>query len=259
MVPVREAAGLEKENGGQPDVSNEASSGGNGDCRGGQSDSSLRGIAAPTAEGEGGGYTMLTKSQLHIFFLVLAIAGLLAAPAARLSAQGRSPSYFQAKNLFVFGNPAMMAPGAAALTRTQQGISFRVHTSGLMAGVYTIWVVIFNRPENCAAGPGACMAADLNNPAVAGSMLPGAGAIAGMDGVANFTGGVNEGDPPSGLEVNFPNGTAKGLKDSFRAEIHLVVRTHGAVIPGHAATQLTTFEACGACGNVQAAIFEAVQ
>jgi hypothetical protein len=189
---------------------------------------------------------------------VLALVLLSAAPLALLGGSSDA-SFFQAKNLFMFGNPANLLAGAAILTRSGDGISFRVYTSGLAPGAYTVWVVIFNRPENCAAGPGKCMGTpDLANPAVEGSTVYGTASVVGMDGVANFHGSLGEGTPPAGIQVNVAGGTANGLKDSRKAEIHLVVRAHGPVnATGNAALQLSTFEACAACMNVQAAMFEA--
>jgi hypothetical protein len=188
----------------------------------------------------------------------LALGGLLAIPFTAGGA-GSNPSHFQAANMFIFGNPGMLVPGAANLTRTGEGISFRVYTTGLTAGAYTIWIVIFNRPENCTS-PGGCMAPDLANPAVEGSVVYGTGSIVGMDMVANFHGSLSAGAPPDGIQVNMPAGTVNGLKDSRKAEIHLVVRGHGPVSgTGNAAIQLSTFEACPACMNVQAVVFRAVK
>lgn len=135
----------------------------------------------------------------------------------------------------------------------------KVFTSGLTAGAYTIWVVIFNQPENCAGGSGKCGGGELTNPAVEGSIVYGTGSIVGEDKVANFHGSLSEGAPPAGISVNVPAGTFNGLKDSRKAEIHLVVRAHGAVKTGEASLQLSTFGTCAECKNVQGARFEAVE
>lgn len=208
---------------------------------------------------------MSKKLRLLISALVLLglVGGALVITGAEAVAGG---SHYQAKNMFVFGDPTTLVAGAATLTRTNKGISFKVYTTGLEAGANTIWIVIFNKPENCAAGPGGCMAPDLGNPDVQGSVVAGSGYIVGTDGIANFSGDLQEGSPPTGILVNVPAGTANGLKNSKKAEIHLVVRKHGPVDDmGGAVTQLTTFESpdtCinpGACSNVQAVIFEAVE
>jgi len=89
----------------------------------------------------------------------------------------------------------------------------------------------------------------------------GTGYIVGADGIANFQGGLQEGSPPAGIQVNVPAGTFNGLKNALKAEIHLVVRSHGATSDtGGAVNQLTTFEnGCAVCADVQAVRFEAVE
>ncbi len=201
---------------------------------------------------------MLGKPKLK---LVFALAVIAASPLSSTS-EGKGRHY-QAKNVFVFGSPANLVSGAATLTRTTKGISFKVYTSGLEPGSNTIWIVIFNRPENCAAGPGGCMAPDLSNPSVEGSVVAGAGYLVGADGIANFAGTLDTGSPPDGIQVNIPAGTANGLKNAMKAEVHLVVRKHGAVTAnGRAVNQLTTFEDAATCAsqgrvcqNVQAVAF----
>ena len=206
---------------------------------------------------------MATKPKLLLLAsaLICFIGGVLVVTSAEAKAGG---AHYQAKNLFTFGNPADLVAGAATLTRTNKGISFKIYTSGLEPGANTVWIVIFNKPENCAASP--CMAPDLSNPAVQGSVVAGSGYLVGTDGIANFSGSLDQGSPPEGIQVNVPAGTANGLKNALKAEIHLVVRKHGAINDmGGAVTQLTTFETPAGCAsegcvcvNVQAVIFEAV-
>lgn len=168
-------------------------------------------------------------------------------------------AHFQAKNMIALPAGTPVA-GAATLTRTHKDINFRIYTSGLAPGAYTVWIVIFNKPENC-TGP--CNGPDLGNPAVEGSIVYGTGNMVGPDGLGNFYGSLKEGSPPAGIQMNVPAGLADGLKNSEKAEIHLVVRTHGAVrSDGTAVTQLTTFEsscAPGVCSEPQAVVFEAVE
>lgn len=194
----------------------------------------------------------VTSGNLSLAVIALAAVALLIVLASPAGAEGRSPSFFQAENLFLFDevDPAA-AGGAAALTRTQQDISFRVHALDLAPGAHTLWAVIFNRPENC-AGP--CMGPDLANPDVAGSTIPVSGVIVGGDGVANFFGSLREGDVPEGMELNAAGGTVNGLRDTLRAEIHLVIREK---FEPPFVDQLTTLEP-GAGDNVAFAVFEPV-
>ena len=196
----------------------------------------------------------------------LALIGLVGAFIVTSNEAQAGNAHYQAKNMVLLPD-LTPAAGAATLTRTNTGISYAVYTSGLTPGANTIWIVIFNKPENCmAGGPGVCMGPDLDNPAVQGSVVAGSGYIVGADGIANFVGSLEKGSPPTGIQVNVPAGTANGLKHPKKAEIHLVVRQHGPVDDmGGAVTQLTTFESPATCINpevcinVQAVIFEAVQ
>lgn len=195
--------------------------------------------------------------------LALALSGLVvgAFVVTGEEAKANNNTHFQAKNMFVFGQPAKLVAGAATLTRTNKGISFRIYTSELKPGANTVWIVIFNKPQNCAGGPGHCVGSDLNNPDVQASIVYGTGHIVGDDGIANFSGSLDRGSPPDGISVNVPAGTANGLKNALKAEIHLAVCQHGAVSDtGGAVNQLTTFEAgCTACADGQAVVFDAVE
>jgi hypothetical protein len=212
-------------------------------------------------------------TKLRVMFFALAFIGLIGGTLAVTSGEANAESaWYQTENMFVFGDPNALVAGAATLTRTQEvyytktgvrrqrgSIAFQIHTSELWRGAHTVWIVIFNKPENCAEGPGACAIGDLNTPEVEGSVVYGSGYIVGKDGIANFHGSLKEGSPPDGIQVNVPLGTVNGLKNSLKAEVHLVVREHEAVDPmGGAVDQLTTFEPeCGAACNVQAVAFEA--
>lgn len=214
-------------------------------------------------------------TKLNVMFFALAFIGLVGGTLAVTSGEANAEStHYQAENMFVFGDPDDLVAGAATLTRTREvyytstgvrrergSIAFQIWTSGLRRGAHTVWIVIFNEPEYCAEGPGACAIDDLYTPAVEGSVVYGSGYIVGKDGIANFRGGLKEGSPPEGMQVNVPLGTVNGLKNSLEAEIHLVVREHEEVDPtGGAVDQLTTFQPeCGGACNVQAVAFEADQ
>jgi hypothetical protein len=180
--------------------------------------------------------------------LLLAVLGLMAGGLWFIGGEvAAQPTQFQSTNVFELndaggelqGPPFENVPGAATLLRTNKGISYRIYTTQLDPGAaYTVWVVVFNRPENCEDG---CNEPDLNNPDVEGSVVYGSGYIAGDNGAGNFQGSLETFDPPAGAQVNVPAGTADGLKDPFKAEIHLVVRNHGEVIVDLADEQLSTF------------------
>ena len=170
---------------------------------------------------------------------------------------------FQTSVMTETGEDGMVVPGAATLTRSKKAISYKINTTELTPGhVYTIWTVIFNRPENC---DGDCSGPDLSVAKVRGSVVFGGSYIADANGTGNFNDSLAKGSPPAGIQVNVPAGTANGLINPMKAEIHLVLRTHGAPDATRSIVQLSTFEEQGLvegdpcpapdCVNVQFAAF----
>jgi hypothetical protein len=176
----------------------------------------------------------------------------LALPAPTLAGE---PTTYQTSNALDFGTHAPVA-GAASLYRTSQSVRAALSTSGLEAnGAYTVWWVVFNNPAACATN---CGASDLSNPEVRASVLYAAGFLSDGSGTANVTAQLAAGTPPNGANVVRGNGLDPG--NGFGAEIHLVVRAHGAPIPGQVAKQISTFDAsCTTCSNKQAVPFAPVQ
>jgi hypothetical protein len=178
-------------------------------------------------------------------------------------------------------NPAMGSPvmdsatGTVRLNRTRNELWGSVHVIDLNANsAFTIWAVIFNRPEACTtnpAGPVHCSAADLMpvpNPARASAFNVGA-FVTGLDGTANVNVHIPSGAPPDGAFVLWgigglnDNGVSPGLHagNGFGAEVHLVIRAHGMIIPAAIIAQLSSFNGgCppNTCGNVQVATFPRV-
>jgi len=166
------------------------------------------------------------------------------------------PRTYQTKNMFQAGNPGILKPGGATLYRSSQGLEMRIATSGLnMNSSYSVWWVVFNNPSACVGG---CGADDLGNPAVRASVLYAAGFVTGLSDTGNVTAHLESGNLPSGLDVDLGNGLEPG--NGFRAEVHLVVRSHGTTLPGIVDQQIGSFNGgCNVtCANVQAAIFPPV-
>ncbi len=162
-------------------------------------------------------------------------------------------STYQTANMVVFGVGTPL-PGAATLVRTENEVWVTISTSGLdkKAG-YTVWWVVFNNPDACIDG---CKGSDLSIPAVNGSVLYAAGFVTGTDGTAHVTAHLTGGEIPAGLAVLRGDGLAED--NGFGAEIHMVVRSHGALIPGSVAAQIGSFTgACNvnSCADQQAARF----
>jgi hypothetical protein len=75
------------------------------------------------------------------------------------------------------------------------------------------------------------------------SVFYAAGFVTGTDGNANIVARVNAGSLAAGIDVLIPGGLTAG--NGLAAEIHLVVRSHGSIIPGRVDEQIGSFD--GAC------------
>jgi hypothetical protein len=147
----------------------------------------------------------------------------------------RSPVYWN-------WDPVNVA-GHSKLVRTDAGVSFSYHTSGLTPGhVVTVWLVVFNNPEHCSTRP--CTGpADVFKAGVQGDFLYGGGHVIGGDGRGNFGGHLPVGDASgSGLiEIGMPD-LAVGLLNSRKAEIQLALHSHGPAGSGQVLkAQLSSF------------------
>jgi hypothetical protein len=169
---------------------------------------------------------------------------------------------YQTANVFDAINGPGVRLGAAWLIRSKHGIQGRIMTYVPSAGdPYTLWLVVFNRPSECATTP--CSAADIANPAVDASVFNGSGAISASNGlgggVINFDFARLAGRLPRDLFVLV--GDPRGLfrNRGFAAEIHLVVDQHPPIVPGAdswiADLTTTNFPGAGPSFNVAAAIF----
>ena len=122
-------------------------------------------------------------------------------------------------------------PGPDALStlnRRSSSLTVRVNTSNLdPLSPYTLWAVIFNRPQYCQSTP--CSAADLpvspgHDPRVEAAIVFAGGGVADADGSGDFIGrvfvdgnGVITGERLMGVGVLYTQ----------LAEVHIVVRGHG--------------------------------
>lgn len=143
----------------------------------------------------------------------------------------------------------------SSLTRMEHGLYMTFNAVGLEPGeAYTVWWLIFNKPENCSDGEcglddsflmdenGDILlteegAEQFNLPgreAVVFSQHRATGSVVDADGTAEFRAHLPVGDR---TEVQFDG---PGLLDAMKAEVHLVIRTHGASIPGLLHEQMNT-------------------
>lgn len=134
---------------------------------------------------------------------------------------GQSNSITSILPVSVISNSSVVPASGSMLVRKDNGVFATVTTSGLVPGTAaTMWIALYNTPAACATSP--CTPADLNNPSTHAGLFNGGGRIVGNDGTATFSVFRAVGD-----ETGREGGT-RGLIFPLTAEIHLVVRTHGA-------------------------------
>ena len=150
-------------------------------------------------------------------------------PAVALAGAGT----FQAIDAVIFGTTTPTT-GAGALTRHANSIHLRVAMNGLdPSASYSAWYVIFNRPDQCAGGPGACGLADTGNPDVRLGVLSAGGFISTADGTGYFAGTLQTGKPPEGM-CCFGR-----LMHGYKSEVHIVIQSHGPAVAGTVAAEIT--------------------
>lgn len=164
-------------------------------------------------------------------------------------------------NAYAAGNAAVTATTAHAfptgpakegssstLVRNNAGATVTFLSPGLKVGdVYTLWWVIFNEPAKCSGG--VCNLDDVvpfpGNATAGVSLLYGGGHVIPTSGRGNFAADLASGDTSGAM-------FGPGLVDPLGAEIHVVLRTHGPVIPGSLDEQLSSFAGgctANACAN----------
>jgi hypothetical protein len=112
--------------------------------------------------------------------------------------------------------------GHATLQRGEDWIQVTLHTSGLPAGAYTVWWVIFANPAGCSTP---CSDDDLLNPEAVVSVFWATGGVVRDNGIANFQARYTIGD-----DLGFPGMQhilGDGLLDPQTAEIHNILKYHG--------------------------------
>jgi hypothetical protein len=199
----------------------------------------------------------------NLYLKRLAIVGICTALAVLFTVNNASAQDDESGNpkissrpVHVFMTPNVVPSAGTILFRSRGGVSFTFNTHGLPAGnVVTAWMAVFNNPEFCASNP--CTPADFANPAVEGAVYNTGGRVIGPDGAASYGAYRAVGDTTgywAGLNV--------GILDPLRAEIHLVLRSHGPALlmdPAALQQQLTMFNGgCppNSCANVQDSVHQ---
>ena len=164
--------------------------------------------------------------------------------------QSTELSVFQAAGPFGGG---VLTPGdtfpptrgsTSKLVRNDGWVQYNIHTTGLPAGAYTVWIVTINAPGNCATEP--CGEADVfGNPAADATVFWSDGGVVQANGVGNFKARVRVGELPTGDgQIGWPG---NGLLDPHGAEIHLIVKYHGPASDDPAVLYEQTHTLVGSC------------
>ena len=129
-------------------------------------------------------------------------------------------------------------------TMVMTHLTLHLHTTGLPAGAYTNWWIIFNNPDGCA---GECGLPDVfpggpSNP----SVFWATGGVVQDNGVGNFQATIDEGEPSKGPD-GFLLGT--GLMDAANAEVHIIIKYHGPASNDPDDFFLQTYTLLGLCDD----------
>ena len=146
--------------------------------------------------------------------------------------------------------------GSSTLYRTDDTVTATLETTGLVAGhAYTLWVLVFNEPENCGGSP--CALSDLKSVPAKAEMLSGSGLVADANGKGIFSCNIMENDGTSSINdrLGMPIDVG-GIWDAQTAEIHLIIRSHGPAISGQVIDQISSYG--GGCTTFLSPPFSAV-
>ena len=155
----------------------------------------------------------------------------------------------------LIGDLATITGSSAKLTRAEDALSIRINTTELEAGAYTVWWVIFNNVENCAAYPdGGCNPfVDLANPDVHGAVFFATGGVVKDNGIGHFRAHLETNFEPEDSgnrdKVLISNG-GLGLQNPQSAEVHIALRFHGPAALGNPDLLMKQIEtSSGGCNN----------
>jgi hypothetical protein len=181
--------------------------------------------------------------RIRVNFTGLALAFLVVTLGIPLAASADARSTYQTADFHTFPDGVGLVGGAGTMFRSKKAVDVRLATSGLDTNSsYTVWWVVWNDPSACATNP--CGLGDLG--ISDNSVFYAAGFVTGDDGTANLTVHLNSGKLPDGITVLIPGGLHKG--NGFDAEIHMIVQSHGSILPGVVSEQIGMF--MGACNPV---------
>lgn len=142
--------------------------------------------------------------------------------------------------------------GEATLTRTKDGLSVDQDAEGLTVGnAYSVWWGIFDNPRGC---DGACDPSDLSRRQAQPTLVNGGGFVAAGTSISYQSELARHDVEGRQVQVGDPS----GVDNTYGAEVHLVLRSHGLAEtdPADLAIQTSTFnEFCSPCANVSSVVF----
>lgn len=177
----------------------------------------------------------------HIILMLTVVSMLLAviAPASAEAADQQTSVVNWHPQQASQGNTGTVAGASGSVVRTDNGVSYKINTSGLVPGnAYTVWLVVINNPGFCAGSP--CTAGEILNAASNSQVTYGGGHVAGGSGKGTFAGHVSEG----ALSGWLPD---RALIDARTADIHLVLNDHGPALPEFMPGMIKTYR--GGCSD----------
>ena len=161
--------------------------------------------------------------------------------------------------------------GSARLSRNPRGITAMVHTTGIPVGhAVTAWWVIFNNPEECIAD-GGCRGynGDVDRPGVEGDILFADGFVV-TEEEPVFHAHLDVGDVSGSVGMQLRGVPPTGIVHPLGADVHIVIRSHGPVVPEIEELMITTVhggctkklekgilpDEVGECSDIQSVRFE---
>ena len=143
-------------------------------------------------------------------------------------------------------NGGTVAGASSKIIRTDKGITVSVNTT-VNPGTYTMWLLVWNNPENCHGNPAVpglrCIPGPPPEYDPPSCVFFGTGHVVGENGVLNYTAHQKTWDPAGSIGGACPN----GLTNPRGADVHAAVRTHGEKISGMIDAQIHTVG--GGCGE----------
>jgi len=167
--------------------------------------------------------------------------------AAPVLAQGKQ--IFQSATMVDFssGVPAL---GAGNLIRSRDGARVNFSAGELDPyTAYTVWWVVWNNPALCSEDCGVDDLGIRGNAVFYASSF-----ITGSEGIVNLNSELNAGKLPRGMDAPVPGKLKKNA--TFKAEIHVVLRSHGEIISEILERQLSIFDTeCDVCFDQRLLVF----